>query len=55
MAEAEPMPKLVEGYTEVGCSKLQKSKGFLKPNFGLGPNLTTFLVGTLVVFLLNRS
>jgi hypothetical protein len=31
------MPKLVVGYTELGGSKLKKSKGFLEPNFGLGP------------------
>ena len=37
-AETEPMPKLVEGYTELGCSKLKKGKGFLKPNFERGPN-----------------
>jgi hypothetical protein len=33
------MPKLVGGYTELSCSKLKKGKGFLKPNFELGPNL----------------
>jgi hypothetical protein len=49
------MPKLVEGYTELGCGRLKKGKGFLKPNFDLLPNLKTFLVGTLVVFLLNKS
>ena len=38
-AETEIMPKLVEGYTEPGCSKLKTGKGFLKPNFGLGLNL----------------
>jgi hypothetical protein len=38
VAEAEPIPKLVEGYTELGCSKLKKGKGFLKPNFELLPN-----------------
>ena len=38
MAETELMPKLVVGYAELGCSKLKKGKGFLKPNFELGPN-----------------
>jgi len=32
------MPKLVEGYTEPGCSKLKNWEGFLKPNFRTGPN-----------------
>jgi hypothetical protein len=32
------MPEFVVGNTEPGCSKLKKGKGFLKPNFGLGPN-----------------
>jgi len=54
-ADTEPVPKLVGGNTELGCSKLKNWKGFLKPNFELLPNLKTFLVGTLVVFLLNRS
>ena len=27
-AETERMPKLVVGYTELGCSKLKKGKGF---------------------------
>ena len=36
--ETERMPRLVEGYTELGCSKLKKGKGFLKPNFERGPN-----------------
>ena len=39
VAETELMPRLVVAYTEPGCSKLKKGKGFLKPNFGLGPNL----------------
>jgi len=38
VAETEPMPKLVEGYTELDSSKWKRVKGFLKPNFGLGPN-----------------
>ena len=36
MTETERMLKLVEGYTELGCSKLKKGEGFLKPNFGVG-------------------
>ena len=32
------MPKLVESYTELGCSKLKKGKGFSKPNCERGPN-----------------
>jgi hypothetical protein len=38
VTDTEPMPKLVEGYTELGCSKLKNWKGFLKPNFEPGPN-----------------
>jgi hypothetical protein len=38
VTDTEPMPKLVVGYTEPGCSKSKKWKGFLKPNFELGPN-----------------
>jgi hypothetical protein len=30
------MPRLVVGYTELGCSKWKRGKGFLKPNFELG-------------------
>jgi len=32
------MPRLVVGYTEPGCSKVKSGNGFLKPNFGVGPN-----------------
>jgi hypothetical protein len=28
----------VVGFTELGGSKLKRGKGFLKPNFELGPN-----------------
>ena len=38
VTDTEPMPKLVVGYIEPGCSKLKNFKGFLKPNFELGPN-----------------
>ena len=38
VAETERMPRLVEGYTELCCSKLKKGNGFLKPNFELGPS-----------------
>ena len=39
MAETELMPSRGEGNTElVGGGKLKKGKGFLKPNFGVGPN-----------------
>jgi len=38
VAETELIPNLVVGYTEPGCSKLKKGKGFLKPNFELVPN-----------------
>ena len=34
----ESMPIFVVGNTELGCGKLKKGKGFLKPNFGGGPN-----------------
>ena len=37
MIGAELMPELVVGYTEYSGSKLKKGKGFLKPNFGVGP------------------
>ena len=33
----ELMPRLVVGYAELGGGKLKKAKGFLKPNFGVGP------------------
>ena len=33
------MPNLVVDYTELGGGKLKKGKGFLKPNFGVRPNL----------------
>jgi len=32
------MPRLLVGYTELDGSKLKKGRGFLKPNFGVGPN-----------------
>ena len=38
VTETELMPKLVVGNTELGGGKLKKAKGFLKPNFELGPN-----------------
>jgi len=38
VAETELMPRLVVGYTELFCSKWKNWKGFLKPNFGRGPN-----------------
>ena len=39
VAEAELMPRLVVGYTELGCSKWKRGKGFSKPNFGVGLSL----------------
>ena len=36
MTETELMPRLVGGYTELGCGKLKKGKGLLGPNFGVG-------------------
>ena len=42
VAETEPMPRLVVGYTEQGGGKLKKGKGFFKPNFEPGPNPKTF-------------
>ena len=36
--ETELMPRLVVDYTELGCGKLKKGKGFLQPNFGVVPN-----------------
>ena len=41
MTETERMLKLVEGYTELGCSKWKRGKGFLKPNSELGPKQIT--------------
>ena len=38
VTDTEPMPKLVVGYTELGCSKLKNWKGFSKPNFERGPS-----------------
>ena len=38
VAETEHMPRLVVGNTELGGGKLNKGNGFLKPNFGVGPN-----------------
>ena len=38
MTETELMPRLVVDYTELAGSKLKKGKGFLEPNFGVGPN-----------------
>jgi hypothetical protein len=40
VTEAEIMPRLVVGYTEPDGGKLKKGNGFLKPNFGVGPNRT---------------
>jgi hypothetical protein len=58
VGERQPTPNLCRdrwwGNTELGGGKLKKSKGLSKPNFDLLPNLKTFLVGMLVVFLLNR-
>ena len=44
VAETELMPRLVVGYNELGCSKWKKGKGFLKPNFGVGPSLAAAAV-----------
>jgi hypothetical protein len=38
--ETELMPRLVGGNTETVCGKLKKGKGFLKPNFELGPSVS---------------
>ena len=43
-AETELMPRLVVGYTELVCGKLKSGKGFLKPNFELGPKPSLELV-----------
>ena len=32
------MSEFVVDYTELAGSKLKKGNGFLKPNFGVGPN-----------------
>jgi len=51
------MPSLVVGYTELGCSKLKKDKGFLKPNFELGPNefLKAAKCGQIILWIINES
>ncbi len=36
--ETDLMPSRVVGNTERAGGKLKKGKGFLKPNFELGPN-----------------
>jgi hypothetical protein len=38
VTETELIPRLVGGDAELCCGKLKKGKGFLKPNFELGPN-----------------
>ena len=45
VAETEIMPRLVESYTEPGCSKWKSGKGFLEPNFGVLPKLDSWGVG----------
>ena len=50
VAETEPMPRLVVGYTELGCSKWKKGKEFLEPNFGLGPKPSGLGSGMLLGF-----
>ena len=36
--ETELMQNLVEGYTELGCSKWKSGNGFLRPNFEPEPS-----------------
>ena len=38
VTETELMPRLLVDYAEPGGGKLKKGNGFLKPNFGVGPN-----------------
>jgi hypothetical protein len=38
VSETELMPRLVVGNAELGGGKWENWKGFLEPNFGLGPN-----------------
>ena len=38
VAATELMPRLVVGNTELDVGKSKKGNGFLKPNFGVGPN-----------------
>jgi hypothetical protein len=38
VAGTEPVPNRVVGQYRTGCGKLKKGKGFLKPNFELGPS-----------------
>ena len=54
MTDTEPMPRLVVGNAELGGGgKLKKRKGFLKPNFGVGPKPVRFdgSVGLSIAFL----
>ena len=47
MTTTEIMPRLVVGYTELGGGKWKKGKGFLKPNFGVGPKQKLLVVAPL--------
>ena len=49
----ELMPKRVVGNTERCCGKLKTGKGFLEPNFGVGPN-TSLIHGVNFQFALPR-
>jgi len=48
VTETELMPSLLVGNTEMCGGKWKKGNRFLKPNFGVGPNLSP-------VYLLSRS
>ena len=54
MAGAELMPSLVVDNTELGGGKWKKGKGFLKPNFGLGPNQIPELNNLLSIRILRK-
>jgi hypothetical protein len=58
VVEVELMPSLVGGDTETVCGKLKIWKGFLKPNFELGPKRLTGLgagsTGSSDVVLISR-
>ena len=44
VVETDLMPRLVVGYTELGCGKLKKGNGFLEPNHEPLPNRSSKLI-----------
>jgi hypothetical protein len=48
VTETELMPRLVGGDTERCCGKLNKGKGFLKPNFERRPKLDGLVCSLMI-------